>query len=164
MSDMDLDITGPGAELLGVKVVGLRELRNSMRATEKGTQHFLQVRLKEAATQVASAVAGKVPMLSGAAAASVRAVATTERASIVAGGPKAPYFPWLDFGGSTGRWHRPYTAGSGSVRRDWYGKGGMGDGEGRYVYPTVREMHDVITDSVSEAVHDALADAGWEPG
>jgi len=151
--------------LFGARIVGLRELRNSMRMAEGGTQHALQVRLKEVATEVASAVAGKVPAgPTGRAAASVRAVATTERATVIGGGPRAPYFPWLDFGGSTGRGHRDHVADSGAVKRPWFGRNGLGDGEGRYIYPTVREMHDVIVDAAGEAVHDALADAGWEPG
>lgn len=151
-------------DLLGAKVVGLRELRSSMRRAEAGTQHAIQVRLKEVASLVASEAAGRVPVLTGAAAASVRALATTERAAVIGGGPKAPYFPWLDFGGSVGRGHSPGKADSGAIKRPWYGRGGLGDGEGRFIYPAVREMHDVIVDAASEAVHDALHDAGWEPG
>ncbi len=139
-----------------IKMVGLVELRTAMRKAEAGSQKHLQVHFKEVATIVASAIAGKVTAgPTGRAAASVRARATATSASVVAGGPKAPYFPWLDFGGSVGRGHRPGEAWSGAVKR-YNPKGGI------WIYPTIAEMTGVIEHAASEGIGDALAEAGWE--
>jgi hypothetical protein len=169
--------TGAGGDSLfgasgfiGSQVVGLRELQAAFRKTGKGSGHFIQVRLKQVATLVASAVAGRVIVgLTGHAAASVRPVATQQGAGVVAGGPRAPYYPWLEFGGSTGPGHERgkwqgqiWSSGAGGhshlhrVAPEWGGK------PGRWMYPTIIDMGDVIVHECSEALHDALADAGWK--
>ena len=153
----------PG-EIVGTEVEGLIAMKQAFRAAHDGTQHAIQVRLKQVATLVASEVAGRTVVRSGRAASSVRAVATQESASVVAGGPKAPYYPWLDFGGSTGRGHVSGAADSGAIKREWFGKGGSGDQEGRYVYPAIRDMSEVIAHEAGEAIHEALRDAGFEAG
>jgi hypothetical protein len=94
----------------------------------------------------------------------VRALATQESASVAAGGAKAPYYAFLDFGGSTGRGHVAGVPDSGSVKREWFGRGGSGAGEGRYLYPAIREMGEVIAHETGEAVHEALHDAGFGAG
>lgn len=150
--------------IVGVDLEGLIAMKRAFRLAHDGTQKAIQRRLKEVATLVASEVAGRVPVRSGRARASVRAVATQESASVAAGGARAPYYPFLDFGGSTGRGHIPGVSGSGSVKREWYGRGGAGGGEGRYLYPAIRDMSEVIASAAGDAVHDALADAGFEAG
>ena len=140
-----------------IRFEGLKELRKAMRDAEAGSQKHLQIHFKDVATVVASAIAGRVPVLTGAAAASVRARATATSASIVAGGPKAPYFPWLDFGGSVGRGHHSGQPGSGAIQRPFIR-------EGRYIYPTIADMSDVIVKAANDGIGDALAEAGWERG
>lgn len=142
-------------------VEGLIGMKKAFRQAHDGTQKAIQRRLKGVAQLVASEAAGRVPVRSGRAAASVRALATQESASVIAGGPKAPYFPWLDFGGSVGRRHRSGVADSGSVKRPWMGNPG---GEGRYIYPAIRDMSEVIASETGEAIHEALADAGFRAG
>jgi hypothetical protein len=141
-----------------VRMEGLRELRKAMRDAEAGSQKHLQRRFKDVAAIVASAIAGRVPRgPTGHAAASVRPRATATGASVLAGGASAPYFPWLDFGGSTGRGHK--AGGGGAIVRNPF----MGEsGEGRYVYPTISEMPGVIEHAANEAIGDALTEAGWE--
>ena len=151
-------------EVVGTEVEGLIAMKKAFRLAQDGTQKAIQRRLKEVATLVASEVAGRVPVRSGRAASSVRALATAESASVAAGGAKAPYYAFLDFGGSTGRGHVPGAADSGAVKREWYGKGGSGDGEGRYLYPAIRDMSEVIAHETGEAIHQALMDAGFEAG
>ena len=147
---------------VGVEVEGLREMKKAFRLARDGTQKAIQRRLKDVADVVASEVAGRVPVRTGRAASSVRALATQESASIAAGGAKAPYYAFLDFGGSTGRGHLAGAADSGSVKREWYGRGGSGSGEGRYLYPAIRDMSEVIARETGEAIHEALRDAGFE--
>ena len=151
-------------EVVGTEVEGLIAMKKAFRAANDGTQKAIGRRLKEVATLVASEVAGRVPVRSGRAASSVRALATQESASVAAGGAKAPYYAFLDFGGSTGRGHVSGAADSGSVKREWYGAGGSGSGEGRYLYPAIRDMSDVIARETGEAIHEALHDAGFEAG
>jgi hypothetical protein len=149
-------------EIAGTEVEGLIAMKKAFRLAHDGTQRAIQRRLKAVAALVASEVAGRVPVRSGRAASSVRALATQESASVAAGGARAPYYAFLDFGGSTGRGHVPGAADSGSVRREWYGRGGSGGGEGRYLYPAIRDMSEVIAHEAGEAVHEALHDAGFE--
>lgn len=170
-----------GMPPVGVQVEGLIAMKKALRLAHDGTQHAIQARLKGVAQLVASEVAGRVPVgngpargsrrpgkwpryASGSAQRSVRAVATQESASVVAGGPTAPYFGFLDFGGSTGYGHQDHVAGSGQVKREWMGRGGSGGGEGRYIYPAIRDMSGVISEEAGEAVHEALMDAGFEAG
>ena len=144
------------APLAGFRVTGLRELRKAMRDAEAGSQKHLQRRFKSVATLVASAIASRVTVgPTGHAAASVRPRATATSAGIVAGGPSAPYFPWLDFGGSVGRGHRPGDPWSGAVKR-YNPKGGI------WIYPTIAEMGGVIEHEAGQGIADALEDAGWE--
>ena len=155
-TEIKTDLT---AGFTGVQVDGLRQLRNAMRKAEAGSQKFLQVHLKQVAINVANHARDKVPSLTGAARDSVRAYATTESAYIRGGGEKVPYFPWLDFGGTTGRGHYPGRAWSGSSRRDWYGRP---FGSGRYIYPTIYDESDEILQAVMEAIDEAEVEAGWE--
>jgi hypothetical protein len=111
------------------------------------------------ATQVSSRAAGKVPRLTGRAAGSVKPRASMQGASIAFGGSAAPYFPWLDFGGSTGKGHRAGAGGSGSVKRPWLGNP---SGEGRYIYPTIREMRPEIETAVDDALAAAARAASFE--
>ena len=136
-----------------VTIEGLTELRNAMRQAAAGSQKGIQKRLKDVSTTVASAIAGNVPTLTGTAASTVRPRATSTGASIVAGGPRADYLPWLDFGGTTGRGHKPGDGG-GSISRPFIK-------EGRYIYPTIIDLNDVITDAANEGIGDALTEAGW---
>lgn len=139
------------------RVEGLRELRKAMRDAEAGSQKALQRKLKTVAVIVASAIAGKVTQgPSGKAAASVRPRATATSAGIVAGGQSAPYYPWLDFGGSVGRGHVAGQGGSGAIKRPFIPAG-------RYIYPTIAEMGGVLEKATSEAIGEALVEAGWEP-
>ena len=140
-----------------IRFTGLSELRKAMRDAEAGSQKHLQVHFKAVATTVASAVAGEVPVgPSGKAAASVRARATATSAGIIAGGPSAPYFPWLEFGGSTGRGHVVGKGDSGAIKRPFIKAG-------RTIYPTIADMSDLIVEAANDGIGDALQEAGWEP-
>ena len=70
------------------------------------------------AQSMASQVAGKVPVLTGALQASVQAliVSNPDGAAIGMGNDEVPYADWIEFGGSRGRDYVP---------------------QGRYVYPTL---------------------------
>jgi len=120
----------------GIQVHGLKELASSLRALDRDLARELQQTNKAIAEEVAEVVRAKVPKKTGRAAGTVRARATAQRASLVGGGARAPYYPWLDFGGSVGRGHRPGIANSGSVKRQRIKRG-------RFILPTVDEHADV---------------------
>jgi hypothetical protein len=63
------------------------------------------------------------------------------------GGKKAPYMPWLDFGGKTGI-HK-------SVHRPFYK-------EGRYLYPTLGRIRPDIEKALGSALVAVARDAGLE--
>jgi hypothetical protein len=89
----------------------------------------------------------QVPSRSGAARGSMKARSTQREARISAGGGRAPYYPWLDFGGHVGR--------AGGVSRPFYR-------EGRYIYPTLRKRHPEILEAMAAAMAGVVHDAGLD--
>jgi hypothetical protein len=77
----------------------------------------------------------------------VKVRSSQREARVAAGGSKAPYYPWLDFGGRTGP--------NRSVERAFIS-------EGRYIYPTVRERQDEIADAGQAALTELAREAGLE--
>lgn len=130
-----------------VEVRGLRELSGAFRQIDVNLQRQLKTELMAVAQMVAGRAAAKVPKVSGAAAASITPRSSVRGAGIAFGGTRAPYYPWLDFGGRVGRRK--------SIYRD------MIQG-GRYVYPAIGESRDDIEEGVEEAVNKAAKAAGFE--
>src|SRR5258705_3090786 len=102
-----------------IKVVGLNQFRKGPRGIDRGVPRTVRVALNGVAEVLIGAPRPKIPHLTGAAAASLRAQSSQSEARISVGGAKAPYYPWLDFGGRTGR--------KKSVVRPFFS-------EGRYIY------------------------------
>lgn len=116
---------------LAIKVVGLNEFRRGLKGIDAGLPKTMRGVLNEVAEDFLGWVRPKVPSRTGAARASLRAQSTQSQARIAAGGPKAEYYPWLDFGGRVGRRKsvvRPYIP------------------DGRYIFPTLVE-HRADTES-----------------
>lgn len=121
-----------------VEVRGIAELSAAFKGIDKELPKALQVEFKAIAEGVARKAAGKVPQgKTGHAAGSIRARATAKGAGIAFGGPKAEYYPWLDFGGRVGRKR--------SIKRDIVSGG-------RYVYPTIGENKEEIGRAALEAI------------
>lgn len=118
-----------------IRIEGLREFQAALRAVDKGLPKHLRMVLNDAAQLVVKGAQALVPKRSGRAAASIRAASSQREGRVRAGGGKAPYYPWLDWGGRVGRRN--------SVSRPFIR-------EGRYIYPTYK--------SQKGAVEDALAD------
>lgn len=112
-----------------VTIEGLREFQAALKKADGYSQTMLRVVLNNVATPVAHAAQGNVPRRSGAAAGSIRVASSQREARVKAGGAKAPYYPWLDFGGSVGR--------KGSVHRPFIKKG-------RYLYPAYEAHRDEV--------------------
>lgn len=142
-----------------VQVRGLREVRNAARKVDKDIPKGLRQELLPVARSVQRRVQSKVPYLKGDARSSVKARASQRGAAIAFGGARAEYFPWLDFGGSTGKGHRPGVADSGSVKRPWMKPPFP---EGRYVYPSINELTPEIEEAANDAVMNLARAAGFE--
>jgi hypothetical protein len=131
-----------------VRITGLREVRAALKAVEATAPKDLSKGFKEIAAMVARRIAGKVPARTGRAASSIKPRGTTGGGAIAFGGPRAPHYPWLDFGGST------KVPGAGRrVQRDVV-KGG------RYVYPTIADSSDEIADKADDLIKRVTAKYG----
>lgn len=102
-----------------VKIDGLSEFIRGLKKMDRDLAKAVRLAFNEAAKVVVSDAQPMVPRRSGRAAASIKAKSTQTRARVSGGGSRAPYYPWLDFGGAVGR--------NNSVRRPFFT-------EGRYIY------------------------------
>jgi phage gpG-like protein len=91
------------------------------------------------AQQVADRVGGRVPVLTGALAASVTATSDEGGVEVQMGGG-LDYAAWIEFGGSHGRAHVP---------------------EGRYLYPTALEAQDEYATVASKAADESAGRFSW---
>ncbi len=120
-----------------LRVVGLNDFRKGLRGIDRSLSKAVRVALNAVADVLITAARPKVPSVSGAARASLKAASTQTTAKISAGGTRAPYYAWLDFGGRVGR--------NRSVRRPFYR-------EGRYIYPTLAQERPAIEEAMLRAV------------
>ncbi len=141
---------------MSVRVVGLREVNAALKQLGEEMPKAMQKALWSIAAPIAGRIQRKVPSgPTGRASSSVQPQATSRGAALVAGGSQAPYFQWLDFGGTVGRGHkRGYNMGA--IHREWLGKP---VGSGRYIYPTIEEAKPETIAALDEAVK-ALAQSG----
>lgn len=136
--------------MLGITVDGLDALRRRLAAADKNVAKGLGRAGKSAADIVVAAARTKVPVRSGRARDSLRAVILRGGAGIRGGGAKAPYFGFLDYGNKV---DRGGGVGRGDSQVREYLKGG------RIVYPAVREKRDEAIDVYVEAMKDLLREA-----
>ena len=130
-----------------IVISGLREFRNSLRKMDGESQKKLRLVFNEAGQVIVEATKAKIPVLTGAARASVRAVSKQSQGIIKAGGAKVPYYGWLDFGGgSVGRNDSVYRA---SVGKD-----------GRYLYPSYNENKAKVRALVEKGLVELAEEAG----
>jgi hypothetical protein len=141
-----------------VEVRGIREVQSAFRKVDKELPKALRPEFLDIARTVVGQVQQRVPWRTGRAARSVKARASQRGAGIAFGGSAAPYFPWLDFGGTTGKGHKPGQRYSGSVTRPWMGR----PGDGRYVYPTIADNREEIEKAAEDAVVKVARAAGLE--
>ncbi len=109
------------AATVSLTVDGLAEFSRALRDLDSSSPRALRLALNQVADVVIGAAQPKVPTITGRAARSMRARSTRNAVRVTAGGDKAPYYPWLDFGGHVGR--------HGTAARAFLK-------EGRYLYPT----------------------------
>lgn len=130
-----------------VAVEGLREFTAALRKSDRSLGPEVRKALNVVAEGVAADVRRGVPRRTGRAAASVKASSTATAGRLAFGGTKAPYYPWLDFGGKVGR--------NRSVTRPFIP-------EGRYVYPTIRRHGPDLARELEEALAGVIRRAGLD--
>lgn len=130
---------------VGVEVDGLAQMQAALAAARTAVPRAVNAVFEDQATAVAGKTRQLVPRgPSGAARASVEA----KGGSVTAGGSRAPYFAWLDWGGDTG------GAGARGQRRFIR--------EGRYVFPSLTASHKAIVAALEEGAADAMRAQGLE--
>jgi hypothetical protein len=123
-----------------VVVEGLRDLNKNLKVLSVEAQKEMAEALKVIASGVVDDVKSRVPRgKTGNAQKSVRPRAGAKGAGIAFGGGRAPYYPWLDFGGRVGRQKatvRPVIRG------------------GRYVYPAIADNMETVEELVVDALNE----------
>lgn len=131
-----------------VSVEGLAELSRSLRKLDKEAPKALRVALNSVADLLIADTRKVIPRKSGKAAASLKAKSTRTSARISAGGAKAPYYPWLDYGGQGRKKGRPAS-------RPFISSG-------RYLYPTLGKIRPNIEKALDAGITDAARAAGLD--
>jgi hypothetical protein len=133
---------------LKISITGLAALQKGLRGIDAAAPKQLRLALNDGAQLLVDVTKPKIPEDTGAAARSLVARSTRTSARVAVGGKKAPYYPWLDFGGQGRVAGRP-------APRDFYG-------EGRYVYPTLREIRPRIERRLQDALSAVIRDVGLQ--
>lgn len=129
------------------KVEGLSEFQRNLKKLDRELPKALRMALNDAANVIVDEAKPKVPRRSGRAAGTVKAKSTQKMARVSGGGNRAPYYPWLDFGGSVGKSH--------SVKRPFIP-------DGRYIYKAYFGNREKFREVLDEALIDVVRKAGLE--
>lgn len=130
-----------------IRIEGLREFSRDLKRLNDGLPKVLRLALNAGADVVVAYARPRIPSRSGRAAGSLKAQSTRTLVRVSAGGARAPYYPWLDFGGAVGRRR--------SVRRPFLQ-------EGRYIYKGYFEARD--SGEFAAALEKALVEVAREAG
>lgn len=132
-----------------IKVQGLNEFVRAVRRTSSDMPKVIRAGLNSAMQIVVDDARPRIVKRSGRAAATLKGQSTQNRARIKAGGRRAPYFAWLDFGGS-----RRGRAGGLAVRQFRE--------KGRYVWLSFGEKKAEVMEALTGALVDVARQAGLE--
>ena len=134
-----------------IRIDGLKELRAKLKELERSdvVRKEFNASMVGIVREIRDAVRDQMPEVSGAAKRSVGVRTGANALAIHAGGPNAPYYPWLDFGGTLpadgkrlNEQHLPFFH------------------EGRWIYPSVVRRRPEIYRRATEAVELAKGRVG----
>lgn len=131
-----------------ITITGLREFQAALKAMDTNLPKQLRLALNQASQIVIDYAQQRFPHRTGRAAGSLKARSSQRLVRVALGGKRAPYAPWLDFGGQGRRRGRP--APRPFIR------------EGRYVYAGLRLKRDEIITVMGEALTELATGAGLE--
>jgi hypothetical protein len=127
-----------------IAIDGLNQFVRNLKALDRDLPKALRIAFNEAADVVVQDARPRIPTLTGKARGSVKARSTQTASRVVGGGNRAPYYPWLDFGGRVGRRrsvHRPFLKYGRYIYASWYAN------QPRYV----RLLEDALLDAAASA-------------
>lgn len=132
-----------------IEISGLKEFNKAVRLVDKNAPKMVKDALNGCSDFIIVKTRAKIPRRTGRAARSLTKKSTKMDVRISVGGKSAPYYPWLDFGGRTGRKKR-------TVREFLR--------EGRYLYPTLAENKAEFIRIAESSLQDVAKRAGLELG
>jgi hypothetical protein len=131
-----------------VQITGLREFQRALKAMDTDLPRQLRLVLNQASKLVIDYAEPRFPHKTGRAAASLKAKSSQREARVSLGGRRAPWAPWVDFGGQgkvRGRPpHREFIRG------------------GRYVYKGLEVRRAEITEVMAAGMTELARTAGLE--
>jgi len=130
-----------------ITVRGLAEFGKALRRIDSEAAKGIRLVNNEAAAIVVERARPRIPSRTGRARGSIRLKSTRTLVRISVGGPRAPYFPWLDFGGRTG------------IRRTVLREFIQG---GRYIYPALAETQSEVQSVMERGLSRIAREAGVE--
>ena len=130
-----------------IKIQGLTTFQRALKEMDDGAQKQLRLVFNRAADLIVREAPRGMPRKTGAAERSIKARSGQREAVVVAGGTKAPHYPWLDWGGAVGR--------KKSVKRRFI-KGG------RYLYPAYSRNTATVQRILEDGLHELVRDAGLD--
>ena len=130
-----------------IGIDGLAQFNRSLRQVGPEAPKKLRLALNSVSDLLVTRTVPTIPTRTGAARRSMKARSTRTSARVAVGGRLAPYFPWLDFGGRTGR--------NRSVERPFYK-------DGRYVFPTLKKITPEVQDKLRDSLDDVARAAGLD--
>jgi hypothetical protein len=130
-----------------IKITGLAEFNRNLKKLDSDLPKALRMAHNEAAQLIVNWAEPRVPRKTGRAAGTLKARSTRTESRVQGGSKRAPYYPFLEFGGKVGR--------KGSVRRPFIR-------EGRYIYPALSANYDKFADLLTEKLIEVAKAAGVE--
>lgn len=130
-----------------IKVDGLAQFSRALRRIDNDAPKELRVVQNRAASIVADRARPRVARDSGRAQRSVKASSTRTLSRVKGGGPKQPYYPWLEFGGRVGKRrsiHRRHIK------------------SGRYIYPSYAAKKAVVQAHLTIGMIKLAERQGWK--
>lgn len=131
-----------------IRIDGLKEFQRALRDMDAALPKQIRVILNQATAVVIDWARPRVPRRSGRAVSSIKARSSQREARVAIGGTKAPYMPWLDFGGEGRVKGRP-------AARPFIRKG-------RYLYAGLDATRDEVTEIMSKGLDELGRSAGLE--
>jgi hypothetical protein len=130
-----------------IGVDGLNEFNHALKRLDKDLPKLTRLAMNKAADVVVQYGRARIPVRTGRAKSTIKAKSTRGAVRVGEGGKRAPWTPWLDFGGRTGRRKR-------TIRKFI--------SEGRYLYPALYEKGDEIQAALEDGLREVAAAAGLE--
>ncbi|MFI7677869.1 hypothetical protein [Actinophytocola sp. NPDC049390] len=128
-----------------VKIKGLAEFSRNLRKLDSELPKALRLAHNEAGQLIVDYAKPRVPRRTGRAAGTIKTRSTRTETRVQGGSKRAPYYPWLDFGGRVGR--------SRSVRRPFIK-------QGRYLYPALGANYDKFVVLLEQKLIEVARQAG----